>query len=872
MAVAVADRLIDSRMREAVVGDLVEAYDAEPISSLGRARAGLWFWRQVLFAIAHFPRRPQLAHTYGDGLVTGFLDDLARAARTLRRAPVFTIACAATLGIGIGAATVIFSVADPVILRPLPYTSPERLFAVWQNDVDGRRSRLGFATIADISAAATSFDYTAAAANWQPTLNIDGAGERLEGLRVSWSYFRTLGVSPALGQDFAQVDDTPANSAVVIISDLLWRTRFAGESAIVGSSIDIGGRRMRVAGVMPRGFDDALSPAAQVWRVLGYEATQSFACRTCQHLRMIARVRPGVTESAALAELNLISARLVRDYPTEYPVEGMQIVQEQREATRDIRPALVALLVAVVLLLVIATVNVGGLQLARALQRDEEFAVRSALGAGGGRLTRLLLAEGLVLASVAGVVGWVVARVGIVQLVNRLPATIPRLGAIHLDARAFALAALVTLSAGIVIGLVPAWHARRSALALSLRGGRRVGGTPHRVRALFVVTEVALAVMLMAGAGLLARSLGQLLAVDVGVELERVATAQVQVSGPRYPNGDALLAWQDQMIAAARAVPGVENVAISSQLPLGGNFDSYGVNAEDKPLTNPGLAPSGDRYTVTPGFIGTMGIPLIAGRDFTESDNALAGAPVAIVSQSLARRIWGDEDPLGKRIQMGGPDAPWYDVVGVVGDVHHRGLDVAETMQFYVPTRRWFFAQNAVDVVVRTSGDPGAVLPMLRRALLTPDPSAVVTRLTTMAEVRARSTAQRTLALSLFSVFALIALLLAVAGIFGALAGTVAERRREIGLRSALGATPSGIIGLVLRQGMLLAGGGVAIGLAGAFAGGRAIEAMLFGVGSNDIVTIGGVTLLIGVAAVAASVIPAWRAVRVDPITALRAD
>jgi putative ABC transport system permease protein len=870
-ALWLADRLVDGRMRDAVVGDLTEAY-GERVDALGPGRARRWFWRQALLAIAHFPARPRVPHTRGDGLMFGFVHDLSRAARTLRRVPTFTIACAITLGIGIGAATAIFSVADPVILRPLPYPSPERLFSAWERDDHGARSNLGFATIMDVRASATSLEQVAAVGGWAPTLIRDGSAEMLSGLRVSSNYFAAIGVQPAIGRGFAAEEDVQARNGVVIVSHAFWQTRLSGDSAVVGGTVDISGRGMLLAGVMPADYDDVLQPGTQIWRVLGYEASLPFACRTCRHLRMIARLRPNVTPAAALAELDVISARLVHDNPSDYPAAGFYLVQVQEDVTRAVRPALTALLVAVALLLIIATVNVGGLQLARALQRDEEFSIRTALGAGSGRLTRQLLAEGLVLAVVAGVTGWIFAIAGVGQLVHRLPASMPRLAAVHLDVRALGLALVTTLTTGIVIGLVPAWHARRRGLALSLRGARRAGGAPHRLRATLVVTEVALAVVLLAGAGLLARSLTRLLSVDAGVELATVATSLVQVNGARYADNAVVWAWQDQVVDAARAIPGVESAALASQLPLGGNVDSYGVQARDKPLANPALAPSADRYTVTTDFLRTMRIPMLDGRDFEAADNAPSAAPVAIISEALAKRIWPGERAVGKDVHLGEDARPWFTVIGVAGNVHHQGLDVGATLQIYMPTRRFFFADNAVDVVVRTAGDPSLVLSALRRAVTSADPATVVTRLATMREVVATSTAQRRLALTLFSAFAVIALLLAAAGIFGALAGTVAERRREIGLRSALGATPGGIVRLIVGQGAVLATTGITVGLVGALVGTRAIQGMLFGVGPRDVVTIAGVIVVIGIAAVAASAIPAWRAVRVDPITALRSE
>jgi predicted permease len=448
----------------------------------------------------------------------------------------------------------------------------------------------------------------------------------------------------------------------------------------------------------------------------------------------------------------------------------------------------------------------------------------------------------------------------------------PRADAIHLDWRAFAVGMAVTIVAGLAIGLVPAAHARRASLAGSLRGGRRVGGAPHRVRATLVITEVALAVVLLVGAGLLARTLSRLLSVNSGVDVANVATVNVQVGGARYATDSAVWNWQERVVEAARAIPGVTDAAMTSQVPLGGNYDSYGVRALDQALLNPALAYDADRYVVTPGFLRTMQVPVLEGRAFSASDNATSGPPVAIVSKSLAQRIWGGQSALGKQIHLGDTTRPWYTVVGVVGDVHHRGLDVADVRQVYIPTRRFYFSDAAIDVVVRTTGDPRRILPALRAAALTPDPLAAVTRTASMRDLMATSIAQRRLAFSLFATFATIALLLATAGIVGALAGMVAERRREIGLRSALGATPAGIVRLVVTQGMVLAGGGAIVGIAAAAAGARILQTMLYEVAPRDAITLSAVAVGALVVGAVASAVPAWRAVRVDPITALRSD
>jgi predicted permease len=805
-------------------------------------------------------------------MMTGVVEDLLGAGRLLRRAPGFALLCSATLGIGIGTVAIIFSVADPVLIRPLPFPSPDRLYSVWQNDERSQQSNLGYLTIADLSDAAASFQQTAAVGDWAPVLGRNGVNEQLSGLRVSWAYFRTLGVRPALGADFTKDDDAPSHNGVIILSHGIWLSHFGGDSAVVGGFANISGTPMRIAGVLARDYDDVLNPGTQVWRVLGYDATRPWACRTCQHLRMLARLRTGVTERAAKTEADAISARLVHDYPGQYAASGFQLVSLQRQASSDVRSVLLVLLAGVGLLLIIATVSTSTFQLARALRRDEEFSVRVALGASGGRLARQLIAEGVILAAVASVMALTLAWTGLRAVVSRLPATMPRVSAIHLDYRVFGLMGLITIVTGLAIGLAPIWHARRAGLASSLSGSRRVTGGRHRLRWALVASEVGVAVALLTGTGLLARSFAALMAVNPGFDVNKLATVQVQVSGPKYADSMAAFAWEDALLASATSVPGVRLAALANQLPLTGNDDEYGVQALDKPLANPGLAPSGARYTVTAGFLKAMGIPIFAGRDFEAADNGIAGAPVAIVSRSLARRIWGTESAIGKRIHFGEPEHPWYTVVGVAGDVHHRGLDVSETQQFYVPTRRWFFQDGALQVLVRTAGDPSSVLPALRHAALVPDPQGVITQAVTMDDVRSRSAAQRSLALGLFALFAGVALLLATTGVFGALAGAVAERRREIGLRIALGATPRDILVLVLREGLVLAASGAAIGVLVTAAGATTIRSMLFGVGVVDPATIGSVGVVVAAAAMAASLLPVWRAVVIDPSDALRGN
>jgi putative ABC transport system permease protein len=754
----------------------------------------------------------------------------------------------------------------------LPYPAADRLVQIGERDTDGASSNVGFLTYLDFIRGAKTMERAAAVGDWQVTLDDRGAPERVTGQRVSAGFFGVLGVRPMLGRDFTTAEDTPSDNKVVMLSHGLWTRRYGADSSLVGRTISVNGTAYVVAGILPTSFESVISPGAQIWRVLGYDASLPYACRTCRHLRVYARMREGVTPARTAAELSEISARLVREYPKEYPAAGA-IVRPLAEATLgSSRPVLWAVLGAAVLVLLIAAANVANLQIARAMRREEEFAIRAALGAGKGRLTAQLLAEGILLAVIGGAAGLLVARLTLGALIAQLPRTMPRLGDIRLDAVALSVGAILTLLLGCALGLIPALRERRAGLAQALRGGKRLTGRQHLARAGLVITEVALALMLLVGAGLLARSLTRLLAVDPGFEASHLLTLQAQATGSRYADSLMVYGNHDRIRAAIAALPGVERVATVSQLPLGGNVDAYGVSAEDKPLANPELAPYGDRYTVSPGFLAAMGIPVRQGRGFTEADNSDHAPLVAAVSAGLAQRIWPGESAIGKRIRVGGANAPWRTVVGVVGNIHHRALDATESYQFYIPERQWQFADNIIAVVVRARGDPAAVARTVRVAVQGVDQTQPVTALATMDQVIATSTAQRRLALLLFGAFAGLAMVLAVAGIYGVMAGTVTERTREIGVRNALGATPAAILRMVLLEGGRLAAMGLAIGLVGALSLGRFLESLLYGVGAADPLTLLGVAALLSIVALAACLLPAIRAVGIDPMTALRAD
>jgi putative ABC transport system permease protein len=849
-------RFLPDHLSDHVIGDIVEQ----------RARSTLWVGRQTLAALIQLR-----GHSRGDDTMATFINDIRLAIRQLRRAPAFAIASIVTLGLAIGATASIFSVIDPVLLRPLPYAGANRLVFVWERDRDGSRSNVGFETIKDFAAHSGSIELSAAIGSWEPSIG-DADPERVTGSRVSATYFKTLGVQPALGRDFLAEEDQPGHNQVVILSHRLWQRRFGGDQSIIGRSISIGGSPMSVVGVMPESFDNVVAPNAEIWRVLGYSTTQPFACRTCRHLRMLARLEPAATIASATTELDHVHEGLVKQFPTQYGSVGTSVVRLQDEVTRSFRPALLALAGAVALVLLIAVSNVVNLQLARAVRREEEFAIRTALGASRWRLTRQLLAEGLVLALCGGVAGALVACLALPLLVVHLPPMLPRLSAIHLGGAPLAVIGVTVMLLATVMALVPG-RARDAQLGASLRSGKRLAGSaPHMTRSTLVVVEVAVAVMLLISAGLLARSLVRLLGVDAGFDASHLLTLEVDAVGKHYADDASIYAFHDRVRDAVRALPGVVGVATTNQMPLGGNMDSYGVVDSDNPPANPELAPSGDRYVVSTDYLSTMRIPVLRGRAFTNADLVDSTHRVVLLSAALAARLWPGTDPLGRHIQLGGPTAPIRTVVGVVGNVKHSGLDATTTMQWYAPERQWNFSDSEIRLLVRTTNDPASVTASVRRAIASVDPSQPVIRVATMEQVVAQSTAQRRLALVLFAAFASAALLLSIAGIYGVLAGNVAERTKEIGLRSALGATPREIVALVVRRGSLLAVMGIVIGLAGALALTRFLRTLLYGIATSDPATLVASVAVLAAVTLAACAIPALRAVRIDPSQALRSD
>ncbi|HEU4688306.1 MAG TPA: ABC transporter permease, partial [Vicinamibacterales bacterium] len=815
---------------------------------------------------------------YGwENVVETLIADVRYGLRRLRLNPAFTIVGAITLALGIGASTAIFSAVNPVLFQPLPYPDAGRLMMIWDGQ-NGTRFDVTFGTYRELLARNRSFESMAAMRPALPTLTGVEEPERLNGQLVSADYFRVLGVRPALGRDFEAADDVPfqPNGPVVaIISDTLWRRRFSADPALVGRQILLNDIPTTVIGIMPRGFENVLSPEAEIWSTLRYDPALPLNGREWgHHLRMVGRLRPDGHVGLARQELNAIARNTLAEFPrpswATLP-EGFIADPLQDDLTHGVRPALLAISGGVILLLTIACVNTTNLLLARGAERRTELIMRAALGASRSRIIRQLLVETVMLAVLGGGLGIILAHVAVDALVALSPADLPRIDAIEVDNQALLFAVTLTTIIGLLVGMAPAMQGSRA----SVQGGRsrpessRVAGGHQVTRRTLVVVQVALALVLLVAAGLLVRSLNRLFAIPPGFDSRNVLTMQVQTAGRRYGDAETAHRFFNRVIDEVQKVPGVSAAAFTSQLPLTGDEDVWGVHFESVPTAAADESRDGYRYAVSPRYFAAMGIPLRAGRLLDERDTA--DAPLAVViNESFARRRLPGVNPIGQRLRIGPENSPPFTVVGVVADVTQMSLAMTRSDAVYMVAAQWRFADLARWLVVRTKGDAASLTAGVRRAIASVDSDQPVLRVATMDERLRASAADRRFALLLFEAFGLTAMLLAAVGTYSLLSGSVTERTREIGVRSALGATRFRIVGLVLRQGMTLTAIGITIGLAGAFIASRALVTLLFGISPLDAVTYVAVAgLLAGVSLIACGM-PAWRAARVHPSIALR--
>jgi putative ABC transport system permease protein len=774
--------------------------------------------------------------------------------------------------LGIGASTAIFSAVNPILFEPLPYPQASRILMIW-DIFEGERSDVTFHTYRELRERVRSLESVAVMEAWQPAMTGPAQPERLDGQAVSTDYFRVLGIAPALGRDFRAADDQFKGPKVAILSDRLWRRHFAADSTIVGRQILLDGDLYTVVGVMPSGFENVLAPTAEIWSPLQYDTahiTNYESGEWGHHLHMIGRLRSGASVTQARRELDAVAQSPVSEFPRPHWASlehGFIVNSLQGEVTRGVKPALLAVLGAVVLLLLIASVNVTNLLLARGVQRQGEFAMRAALGAAHRRLIRQLLTESLLLALIGGGLGMVVAELGVRLLVALSPADLPRLGAIRIDAAVFMFAVSITTLVGLAVGVVPAMQVFRSDLHPGMQSvSRRTAGGQEWTRRTLVVVEVALALVLMVSAGLLWHSLQRLFAVEPGFNASHLITMQVQTAGHQFDDEAAKSRFFDRALEAVRRVPGIDAAAFTSLLPLSGDqYGTYGTAFEN------GAGYDTYRYVVTPGYFEVTGIPLRRGRLLNEHD--IAGAPPAVlISESLAKRHFSGRDPIGARVHVGPRNRPWYTVVGVVGNVKQTSLAESQPDAVYLTPGQSWFVDDAKSLVVRTRSDAASIAPEIRQAIWSVDKDQPIVRLATMDDLLAALSTQRRFSLIVFQAFALVGLILSATGIYGVLSGSVSERTREIGIRSALGASPGDILALVFRQGMTLSGLGVVIGLGCAVAASQAIASLLFGVSRLDPTTyLGVIALLLAVSGLACW-IPARRAAQVDPAITLRAE
>ncbi len=803
--------------------------------------------------------------------------DIRYGIRMLWKNPGFTLVAVFTLALGIGANTAIFSVVDAILLRPLNYKDPDRLVLINHNypklDLKASVSAPGYAHYRDN---AQSFEHVAALTNWAVNLTDDGEPERLQGMAVTANFFPALGAEAARGRVFLTDEDQPGRDQVVIVSDNLWHRRFGGDPGLVGKAITLNGKSYQVVGIMPPSFQFGreFGQAAELWAPIAFTPEQlAPANLTNEYLAVLARLKPNVTFQQAQAELDSIATNLRSQYMPGLDSDGwglsLQYLHEL--VVGDIRPALLMLLAAVGFVLLIASANVANLLLARAASRQKEMAIRVALGAGRLRVFRQLLTESVLLALIGGGLGLLIAVWGVDLLTALNQTNIPRVEEIGLDARVLAFTLGISLLTGILFGVAPALHFSRGDLHGTLKEGGRSGSSDarRRVRSALVVAEMALALVLLTGAGLMIKSFLRLQQINPGFRPQNLLAMQLALPGYKYREPEQIAAFYQQALEQIKALPGVQSVGATSNLPLSGNESSGSFRIEGRIVPPDQQPPHGDRWTATADYFQTMSIPLAKGRYFTERD--VKDAPgVAIIDETLARKYWPNEDPLGKRITFeGGSDNPrWREIVGIVGHVKSKGLVGQSRVQYYTPQ-----AQRPVRgmyLVVRTANDPTSVTAAVRGVIRALDKDLPVYKVTTMDQLVADAMARQRFSMVLLGSFAAVALMLAAIGLYGVMAYMVTQRTHEIGIRMALGAQRGDVLRLVVGQGLILITVGVAIGLVAAFALTRLMASLLFEVSATDPAVFFIIPTTLASVAVLACYIPARRAIRVDPMVALR--
>lgn len=799
-------------------------------------------------------------------------------ARMLLKKPSVTIVAIIAIGLGIGANTAIFSVVKTVLLQPLPYPQPEQLLMLateQRNQALDGRGTFSVPDFFDVQKSSTTLQYVATVQQSGTIVTQGGDPERLIGAVVSSDYFAVLGVKPELGRVFTRDEDKPGAPPVILLSHGLWQRRFGGDPNIIGQEIDLGGK-VTVIGIMPPGFEYPISDETQdYWEPIfpaAFMTKETREERANRLLDVIARLKPGVTLAQAKADLDLLSRQIEQQSPESNTNVIFTATSMHENVTRDYRPALLVMLGAVGLVLLIACANVANLLLARAVARQKEVAIRMALGASRRRIALQLLTESVLLALAGGVVGLLLAAWGTDLLVAYGPADVPRLREVGIDAPVLAFTFGMATLTGILFGLAPALQASRPDPGNMLKEtGRGLShGARNHVRSALIVSEVALSLMLLAGAGLLINSFWRLLQTDAGFDPRSVLTLDIPLSRATYTKPEQRSAAFQQLVQRMKNVPGVRDASVVSNVPLT-DFDvEISFQIEGRAPYKPGEETAAD-YTVASGdYFPTMDIALLRGRVFTDADTANS-PPVMIVSNAFAKHYFPNEDAIGKRLIFDGPDKTPREIIGVVGDVRRKGLDVAVQPEMYVsylqrPDRR-------MNLVLRTEARDASQLTQAARAEVKAfDPAQIIWRVQTLEQLLGTSVAPRKFNMLLLAIFASVALILAAIGLYGVMSYSVSWQTHEIGIRMALGANRGDVLRLVVRQGMKMTLIGLGLGLVGAFLLSRVLIGMLYGISPTDPLTFTGVSIVLLVVALLACLIPARRATRVDPIVALRAE
>jgi putative ABC transport system permease protein len=813
--------------------------------------------------------------------MAGLLRDFRHAFRLLLKNPGFTIAALVVLALGIGANTAIFSIVNGVLLRPLPFDQPDQLVQLWhvppQQQFPGvKRFSLSAANYLDWEQQNDVFEKSAIYTFTHFRFTGGNEPKEFQASRVEPTFFSVLGVRALIGRTITVGDDQPGHENVLVLSYKLWNTDFGGDRSVVGKNIQLNGQAYTVIGVMPPSFDKPTW--ASLWTPLAWDPAERVV-RGEHHFLAVARLKPGVSVEKAQTQLDTIAARLAQQYPADDAGWGVKVVPLREETVGEVRKPLLILLGAVAFVLLIACANVANLMLAKTLDRRKEIAIRTALGASRVRILRQVLSEAVLLSVAGGALGIIVARFAMQLVINFLGSALPRLNEITMDSRVLAFTFGIAVLTGAAAGLWPAWRLSKSDPNDALKQG--LGRTDaasggKRTRQVLVTVEVALSLMLLVGAGLMVRTLWNLRKVNPGFEAQHVLTMTVAVTSTDYAAPEPWIAFFDEALRHVRALPGVQAAGVTDSLPMQGGSNQP-VAVEGYPVVDMAHQPEVSVRMLTPGFVETMHIPLLRGRVINDSDTASSN-PVVVISESMAKQFWPNQDPIGKRLALTFVSDTMREVVGVVGDVKDKGLaSQAPVSTLYWPISQFYFAPKwgkfhgyPLQLAVRTSTDPADATTAIRNSIHEVSPGTPLLDVKTMDDLVAESISPQRFNMVLLAAFAGLALLLAAVGIYSVLAYTVRQRTREIGLRMALGAQIRDVLRMIVFDGMKPTLLGVAIGLAASIALSRVLSTLVFGVKATDIATFLTVSAILVSVGMFASVLPAWRATRVDPLKTLR--